>query len=145
MKTRTRTAAIGIFGAAAITTALLAGCSGTTSGTPSATDTGLTAEQTQYCTAVTTWGTSAASVNVKAAIESGDPEQIKAAYQVYLAETQAMVDSVPADAPDNVKQAYQAISTAIKNTAAGTVTKKQAAAQTAARPVVVAYYAEVCN
>ncbi|MDZ7579008.1 MAG: hypothetical protein U0904_12650 [Candidatus Nanopelagicales bacterium] len=145
MTTPSRRAALFILGSLAVSAALLAGCSGATTGTPSETSSGLTAEQRSYCEAMTTWGTSAASEDVKAAVESGDAAQIKAAYQLYLAQTQEMVDSVPAGAPDDVKQAYQDINTAIKNTAAGTVTKKQAAAQSAARPVVVSYYAEVCN
>lgn len=150
MKTPGAKTAVGLVGGLAVGTALLVGCSGSTSsggatGAPSETSTGLTTEQRNYCAAVTTWGTSVAAADVKAAVASGDAERIKTAMRVYSVQTQEMVDSVPADAPDNVKQAYQNINTAIKNSGAGTLTTEQQAAQSASNPIVVAYYAEVCN
>ena len=123
--------------------------SGTTStvgtASTSATTASMTNEQRAYCTAVTTWGTSEAATAMKAAVATGDPVQVKAAMKAYSAETQSMVDSVPASAPATVKVAYANINTAVKNSAAGTVTKEQSAALTAASPVVAAYYGSVCN
>lgn len=150
MKSTGRFGALILTATLAFSGAFLAGCSSdsTSSGdsaTASASVAGLTAEQRNYCTAVTSWGTSPAADDLKAANASGDKAAVRAALKAYLAETKAMVDSVPADAPADVKQAYQAVLTAVQASAAGTITKAQQDAQTAARPTITAYYAGICN
>lgn len=146
----------GRFGALVVATTLafsgvsLAGCSSSStssgdSASASASTTGLTAEQRNYCTTVTKWGTSTAAADLKAANATGDRAAVQAALKAYLVETKAMVESVPADAPADVKDAYQAVLTGVQASAAGSITKAQQEAQTAARPTITAYYAEICN
>lgn len=130
--------------------ALLVGCSSSTSssgssGTPSGASQSLTVEQLKFCKAMTVWGTSVAASNAKAAGANGDVEQVKVAFAAWAPQAQEMVDAVPVDAPANVKVAFQDLNTAIKGTAAGTITKQQQAAMSAASPIVSAYESSVCH
>ena len=140
------------------TSALLVGCSSTstpsTSTSASSSESasasssgskGLTAEQVTYCKAVTTWGTSATAASVKAAVASKDAAKVKAAMTAYIPETQAVIDSVPADAPASVTKAYGDLLAAVTATGGGTLTAAQSAALAQANPIVSKYYASVCN
>lgn len=148
--------AVTVVGCVIASVALMTGCSSSSS-TSDATSASasasasvsasksLTPEQIAYCKAVTTWGSSTAAANVKAAVESKDPAKVKAAMTAYVPETQAMLDAVPADASASVKKAYQDLLAAVTASGNGTLTALQSTALSLANPIIAKYYGSVCN
>ncbi|MEI6621626.1 MAG: hypothetical protein WCP28_06955 [Actinomycetes bacterium] len=129
--------------------ALLVGCSSSSSSgggsaTPSGTGTSLSPEARKFCAAVTTYYTSVAASNVQIMGKSGTREQIMQAFADWAPQAKDLVDTVPANAPANVKQAYQTNYTTMLSAAAGTATKEQATARTAASKITIPYESTVC-
>ncbi len=141
-----------VMGALASALVMLSACSdggSTTSETPLPPPTSSPVQsgtETSFCEAALAWAQSPAATEAQIAAQSGDTEALVTAYKNWAAPTQAMVDAVPGDAPDDVQKAFADLNDSVQTIAEeGAQSQKQANAYGAAQDTVLDYYGKTCG
>ena len=102
--------------------------------------------QASFCEAALAWAQSPAATEAQTAAQSGDADALVRAYRNWAAPTQAMVDAVPGDAPENVQKAFADLNDSVQTIAEeGAQSQKQADAYGAAQDTVLEYYGNTCG
>ena len=104
------------------------------------------AQTARFCAAVSQWGLSPAVRQLQLAVQEGDKQALKEAFNAWSDETQAMVDAVPPGAPKSAKRGFAKLNEAIQGLAQGrSGSKAQLKAYRKARGPVLAYYGRTCG
>ena len=134
----------------ASTLVVVSACSGGGSTTPAtplpAASTIQQGTQASFCEAALAWAQSPAATEAQIAAQSGDADALVTAYRNWAAPTQAMVDAVPGDAPENVQKAFADLNDSVQTIAEeGAQSQKQADAYGPAQETVLEYYGDTCG